>query len=48
MRVGFISDLHVDRNVEVSSIQYLKTLLEISKEQKLGMLVIGGDISNGF
>ena len=48
MRVGFISDLHVDRNVEVSSIQYLKTLLKISKEQKLGMLVIGGDISNHY
>src|SRR5699024_10880000 len=48
MRVGFISDLHVDRNVEVPSIKYLDTLLKISKEQNLKMLVIGGDISNHY
>lgn len=48
MRVGFISDLHVDRNVEAPSIKYLDTLLKISKEQNLKMLVIGGDISNHY
>lgn len=48
MRVGFISDLHVDRNFEVSITQYLKILLQTMTEQKLEMLVIGGDISNHY
>src|SRR5690625_4252394 len=48
MRVGFISDLHVDRNFEVSITQYLKILLQTITEQKLEMLVIGGDISNHY
>lgn len=48
MRVGFISDLHVDRNFEVSIQQYLNILVQTMIEQKLEMLVIGGDISNHY
>src|SRR5690625_5987805 len=48
MRVGFISDLHIDRNMEILPIQYLKTFVHMSKKQKLEMLIIGGDISNHY
>lgn len=48
MRIGFISDLHVDRNFEAPTIEYLKELLQIINEQKLEMLIIGGDISNHY
>lgn len=48
MRIGFISDLHIDRNVEVPAEHYLKLLLQNMKAQQLEMLVIGGDISNHF
>src|SRR5699024_7884786 len=46
--IGFISDLHVDRNFEAPTIEYLKALLQIINNQKLEMLVIGGDISNHY
>lgn len=48
MKIGFISDLHVDRNFEAPIIEYLKALLQIINNQKLEMLVIGGDISNHY
>lgn len=48
MKIGFISDLHVDRNVEKSSQDYLNMLKRIILENKLEMLVIGGDISNYY
>lgn len=48
MKIGFISDLHVDRNFEAPTIEYLKALLQIINNQKLEMLVIGGDISNHY
>ena len=48
MRVGFISDLHIDRNMEILPIQYLKTFVHMIKKQKLEMLIIGGDISNHY
>jgi len=48
VKIGFISDLHVDRNFEAPTIEYLKALLQIINNQKLEMLVIGGDISNHY
>lgn len=48
MRIGFISDLHIDRNMEVAPEQYLKILRQTITEQDLEMLVIGGDILNHY
>lgn len=48
MKVGFISDLHIDRNFELSIPEYLKIILRVILERKLNMLVIGGDISNHY
>lgn len=48
MIVGFIADLHIDRNFELSPIDYLEALVKLIKEKKLTMLIIGGDISNHF
>src|SRR5690625_1074017 len=48
MKVGFISDLHIDRNLELSPNDYLKTLNQTIAEQALNLLVIGGDISNHY
>lgn len=48
MRIGFISDLHIDRNTELPEKYYLKILLETIKRQHLNRVVIGGDISNHF
>lgn len=48
IKVGFISDLHIDRNVERPPEAYLKALHLIALEKKLNVLVIGGDISNHY
>lgn len=48
MKIGFISDLHIDRNFEKSPVEYLKMLQFIASQKKLDMLVIGGDISNHY
>ena len=48
IKIGFISDLHIDRNVERPPEDYLKTLRSIVMKKKLNLLVIGGDISNHY
>jgi len=48
MKVGFISDLHVDRHYELNSDHYLNVLKKAIHAQNLDMLVIGGDISNHY
>ncbi len=48
MRVGFISDLHVDRNFEQPAEEYLRVLLQVMQEKAVDLLVIGGDISNHY
>lgn len=48
MKVGFISDLHIDRNPEIPSAEYVTRLKEIIAFKKLDRLVIGGDISNHY
>ena len=39
IKVGFISDLHIDRNVERPPEAYLKALRLIALEKKLNVLV---------
>ncbi len=48
MRVGFISDLHIDRNFERPPADYLKRLKQMVSKKDLDMLIIGGDISNHY
>ncbi len=48
MRVGFISDLHIDRNPDIPPREYVTRLKEIIHYKQLDRLVIGGDISNHF
>ncbi len=48
LKIGFISDLHIDRNRETSAYDYLNASKRIISEKELDMLVIGGDISNHY
>ncbi|HZK46528.1 MAG TPA: metallophosphoesterase [Atopostipes sp.] len=48
MKIGFISDLHIDRNPDVPPQEYMTRLKEIIKRKQLNRLVIGGDISNHY
>jgi putative phosphoesterase len=48
MKIGFISDLHIDRNHKVSAKEYLTMLRDIIVAKNLETLVIGGDISNHY
>lgn len=48
IKIGFISDLHIDRNRDRAPAAYLKGLLKVMFEKKLDRLVIGGDISNHY
>ena len=48
MNVGFISDLHVDRNLEASPEIYLQNLVQLLEEKAVDLLVIGGDIANHY
>src|SRR5699024_4087040 len=47
MRMGFISDLHVD-NFTYEVQDYIEVLSEIISKNELEMLVIGGDITNSY
>lgn len=47
MRIGFISDLHVD-NFTYEVQDYLDTMSEIIKKNTIETLVIGGDITNSY
>ncbi len=48
MRVGFIADLHVDLNRHYPLRRYSYELLKLIDEEKVEILVIGGDISNHY
>ena len=48
MKIGFISDLHIDLNPDVPPQEYMTRLKEIIKRKQLNRLVIGGDISNHY
>lgn len=46
MRVGFISDLHIDVNPSYRRKDYLMALYQACSERELDRLIIGGDIAN--
>lgn len=48
MKVGFISDLHIDRNHQVPAEEYLNMMWQTIADHQLETLVIGGDISNHY
>lgn len=48
MKIGFISDLHIDRNPDVPPKEFVTRLKEVIKRKQLNRLVIGGDISNHY
>ncbi|MDY5060418.1 metallophosphoesterase [Staphylococcus simulans] len=46
MKIGVISDLHIDRPSDYTEAQYTEHLAQLVKEAQLDLLVIAGDISN--
>lgn len=48
MRIGTLSDLHIDRNDEYSGLNAERTLADLVKEREIDYLLIAGDISNHY
>ncbi|WP_331246011.1 metallophosphoesterase [Staphylococcus capitis] len=48
MKIGTISDLHIDRHPKLKPESYLNILAEVVNERKLNILLIAGDISNDY
>ena len=48
MKIGTISDLHIDRHPKLKPESYLNILAEVVNERKLDILLIAGDISNDY
>ncbi|MDU6507522.1 MAG: metallophosphoesterase, partial [Staphylococcus sp.] len=48
MRIGAISDLHIDRHPKLKSNVYLETLIKVVQHREIDLLLIAGDISNYF
>lgn len=48
MRIGAISDLHIDRHPKLKSNVYLETLIKVVQHREVDLLLIAGDISNYF
>ncbi len=48
MKIGTLSDLHIDRNDEYSGLDLEKNLAEIISEKEIECLLIAGDISNHY
>ncbi|UUX34393.1 metallophosphoesterase [Fundicoccus culcitae] len=48
MRLGFISDLHIDVNPQATAEDYFDALVEIIKQMRLDMFFIGGDVANHY
>lgn len=48
MKIGFIADLHIDRNFELQPKDYTYELLKLIDEKEIVLLVIGGDIANHY
>lgn len=46
MKLGVISDLHIDRHQTYSSEIYLKYLIEVIEKARVSLIIIAGDISN--
>lgn len=48
MKIGAISDLHVDRNPKLNSQYYFETLVNVIMKREIELLIIAGDISNDY
>ncbi|AXZ22624.1 metallophosphoesterase [Staphylococcus warneri] len=48
MRIGAISDIHVDRHPKLTAQQYLDSLVDVVIKRNIELLVIAGDISNDY
>lgn len=48
MRIGTVSDLHIDRNSDYTDDDLISTFSEVIQNQKIDMLLIAGDISNHY
>ncbi|BBD89175.1 metallophosphoesterase [Staphylococcus caprae] len=48
MKIGAISDLHVDRHPKLEQDEYLNVLSQVIQHRKLDILLIAGDISNDY
>lgn len=48
MKIGTLSDLHIDRNDEYSGLDLERTLADLVKEKAIECLLIAGDISNHY
>ncbi|EKU50018.1 hypothetical protein C273_02078 [Staphylococcus massiliensis S46] len=46
MNIGVISDLHIDRNKDVTPSEYEAMLVDIIKHSEIDLFIIAGDISN--
>ncbi|MCJ1655642.1 metallophosphoesterase [Staphylococcus sp. NRL 16/872] len=48
MKIGAISDLHIDRNPKLEVQAYLASLTKVAMKRDIDILLIAGDISNHF
>ena len=48
MKIGAISDLHIDRHPKLNAQHYLDTLVDVVIKREIELLVIAGDISNDY
>lgn len=45
MKIGTISDLHIDRHPHLNPEIYLEKLCQVIKQRSIELLIIAGDIS---
>lgn len=48
MKIGVISDLHIDRHKSLTPDDYVEGLVEVLNQREIGLLLIAGDISNHY
>ena len=48
MKIGTISDLHIDRHPHLNPEIYLEKLCQAIKQRSIELLIIAGDISNDY
>lgn len=48
MKIGTISDLHIDRHPHLNPEIYLEKLCQVIKQRSIELLIIAGDISNDY
>ncbi|MDM7864163.1 metallophosphoesterase [Staphylococcus borealis] len=48
MKIGAISDLHIDRHPNLEPKVYLETLVQLIQQRDVALLLIAGDVSNHF